>query len=127
MRFDFYVHNLPDPETLRRLDRVEKLLAALLGKVHSMSSQTQAALDDLATRVNAMVNTIDAAVVVIDEIAQAMRDAADDPAEIRALADRIEASGVTLATAISNVPTGEPQDPPADPLADPPADPAPEA
>ena len=72
-------------------------------------------IDRLKTAVERNATVTGSAVTLIQGLAQQIRDAVDDPAELQALASSIETQAQGLADAITaNTPT-----PPADPLPQP--------
>lgn len=82
---------------LWRLDYVIGLLQRLV----RMEVAQMATLEDVRTKV-AKVETVEqSAVVLLNELAQMVRDAADDPAEIQAIADRLESTSTALADAVT--------------------------
>ena len=93
------------------MDRIERKLDVLLDQLLAIkqeskmaSAEMQAALDTLTTKVNNISGVVDSTVVLLNEVAQLMRDAANDPAEVLALADTIDTKATALATAAENVP-----------------------
>lgn len=62
---------------------------------------TQQEIDRLKGIASSVTSTVGAAIALISGFAQRFRDAADDPDEIRALADGFEADKVALAQAIA--------------------------
>lgn len=85
------------------------LLALVLWRLHKMS----VSLDRLTTEVSENTSVIESAIVLIEGLAQALRDAAADPAAVNALADRLDAQSNALASAVAaNTPT-PPEPPPA--------------
>lgn len=103
-----------DPEVLGRLDRMENALAILIMRSEEMSVE----MDRLHASVARNTEVSASIVVLVEGLAQQIRDNAEDPDKLRALADEIDASSQREADAVvANTPT-----PPA-----PPPEPAPPA
>lgn len=68
----------------------------------------QESIDNLRAQVGNISGKVDSAVALIVELAALIRAAADDPEEIQALADQLEAQATALGNAVvSNDPTPE--------------------
>jgi len=99
--------NRPDRDdiTLRQLTYQ---IFSLVQKVKQMSAE----LDRVAAEVAQNGEVIDSAVVLLDKLAQLIRDNAGNPAALNKLADDLDASGNKLAAAVAaNTPAEEPPAP----------------
>src|SRR6266403_1761913 len=109
----FEVHFKPDPEVLRRLERIEDKVDLLLNQQETMMS----ALDDLQAAVAAEDTVIDSAITLINGIPALIAAAGVDPAKLTALQADITAKSKALADAVAaNTPAAAP---PAGPTAAP--------
>lgn len=72
----------------------------LLEEIRKMSAETQAAIDDMRAAVEANTSVTQSAVTLIQQMAQQIEDAADDPEEIRALAQSMRDNSAALSAAI---------------------------
>jgi hypothetical protein len=80
-----------------------------------MKSATQIAIDRLTQTVTDLETVQESAEALIATTAQAIRDSANDPVALNALADKLDADKATLAKAVSdNTPAAAPA---ADPTA----------
>jgi hypothetical protein len=77
------------PRDRRMLQQIAKGIAML-----------QEEIDNLEVKVTDIEGGVDSAIALLGELAALIRDAADDPAEVRSIADRIEARKVALAEAV---------------------------
>lgn len=101
-----------------RLDRIERAITANTVNDIITREALMADFTDLTAEVEANGNAVDSAVTLLDALSAQLTDAADDPAEIRAIADQLNAQSSTLAAAVAaNTPAAT----------DTPAEPAPEA
>lgn len=89
-----------------QLDRIETYLARLFTKGAIMSEQ----LDRLTREVQETKDAVAAAAARIGELAQAVRDAKEEPAKLDALAGELDVMQGTLAAAVAGS-----EDAPADP------------
>lgn len=78
------------PEAIRLLNRILEQL-----------EQHMATLEDLQARVTANGEVIQSAITLIEGIAQRLRDAANDPGEIEALAAELDLQKARLAEAVA--------------------------
>lgn len=62
--------------------------------------KSDAAIDKLTEKVSAMEVAVDGGVTLIQGLAAQMREVADDPDQINALADRVDAKAQEMAQAI---------------------------
>lgn len=81
--------------------RIKKDLVNLARVYDRRSKMAQEDLDRLARSVTSIEDASDATVKVVTDLAQQIRDAADDPDEMRALADRIDAKAKVLGDAVA--------------------------
>ena len=93
------------PFTIRvtGLERIEYLLNetnSLLRQALLQGKCLMANLDRLTSEVTEISDAADAAVVLLGELSQLLRDNAADPAAITALADQLDAKGTALAAAV---------------------------
>jgi hypothetical protein len=66
-----------------------------------MPSPTDPAIDRLAASVTAISGAADSAVALLNGLGQMIRDAADDPAQVNALADLVDAKASELGAAVA--------------------------
>lgn len=66
-----------------------------------MSAETQAALDEMAAAVEANTTVTGSVVTLVNKLATQIHDAADDPEEVRALADKLKANTQAIADAVA--------------------------
>lgn len=89
-------------ELKQMLEHNHTLIHQLLNEVHTMS----ASLDRLTAEVAETNAVIDSAITLINGLAQAIRDAATDPAALEALATELDTKANELAGAVAaNTPT----------------------
>lgn len=96
MDFHIYLHSNHD-ETLKRLDRVERLLSQLLQKGNAMS----AALERITQEVAETKTAVESAITLINGLAQQIRDNAEDPVALNALADELDAQQAAIGEAVA--------------------------
>jgi chromosome segregation ATPase len=83
--------------TIAALQRVEAVLTTLVAKGEAVSVE----LDALTAEVERNTTVDESAITLMEQLAQMLRDHADDPAAIRSLADKLETSSSRLATAVT--------------------------
>lgn len=89
-------------ELKRMLEHQHELLHRILERVIPMS----AALDRLTSEVSETSTAIDSVLALVEGLAQQIRDAADDPVKLNALADELDAKQQAIAAAVAaNTPT----------------------
>lgn len=94
-------------DVMHALFRQDKVLHHILRELHIM----QKALQELSDAVEQQTTVVDSVVTLITQMATQIRDAADDPAEIRRLADRLEKNNEALAqAAVTNTDSEEGED-----------------
>lgn len=90
----------------QQLSRMEQRLTILMRTIIEELKMAQADIDKLKAKVTANTNVTQSAVALINGLAQQIRDASDDPAELQALADSLERDSAALGAAVSaNTPT----------------------
>lgn len=100
MRFDIHHHH-------HGLEWIEAALRQLLRQ----GDQTVADLTRLTQEVTEISDASQAAITLLSNLAEQLREAAADPAAIAALADQLDASGTALAAAVvANTPAAPPSE-----------------
>jgi len=87
-----------------RLASIERKLATLglaATAEKERDAMAQADIDALKAKVTANTDATNSAVSLIGTLAQLIRDNADDPVELRAIADQLEANSQSLGTAVT--------------------------
>ena len=79
-----------------RLRHIEALLNRIIERLDTM----QAEIDRLKASVTELQGTGASAIALLEGLSALIRDAADDPDEIRAVADSVDATKAALAAAI---------------------------
>ena len=88
-----------------KLDRILQLLRDVRNREVHMSVE----MDALKAKVAANTTVVGSAIVLIDGLAQQIRDLKDDPAALLALATELEATNATLAGKVAeNTPAAPP-------------------
>lgn len=72
----------------------------ILEEIQSMSAETQAAINDMRDAVEASTTVTQSAITLIHTLADQIEQAADDPTEIRALAQEVRNNASALAAAV---------------------------
>jgi molecular chaperone DnaK (HSP70) len=85
-------------EAMARVSTGHEEILRVIQENYTMSQQD---IDRLRASVEANTNAVQSATALITSIAQQMRDAADDPEEIRALADQLEQNTASLSEAVA--------------------------
>ena len=102
LRLDVYLHSASEPEILAELGFIRRTLETLANQGAIMAGELQR----LQTEVSEMAGVVDSAVVLINGLAQQIRDLATDPAALNAMADDLDAKAGALAAAVAaNTPT----------------------
>lgn len=78
------------------------ILALTLKNILEIVMKTQEAIDDLKLKVEAQTTVIQSAKELLGGLAQQIRDNADDPAELKALADVLDANTTGLSQAVKD-------------------------
>lgn len=92
-----------DTQIRDRLIDIQSMLRALLvasEQERKRDKMAQADIDALKVKVERMTTVSEGAVVTIGSLAQQIRDLADDPEELRALAEQLDQNATSLAAAI---------------------------
>lgn len=97
MKLHVYLHLEPSAEVLQILNNILSHVTTLTKEVKVMSAE----LDRLTTEVSENNSAIDSAIVLINGLAQQIRDLATDPAALNALADSLDAKSNELAAAVA--------------------------
>lgn len=113
MRLDVFVH-IVDEQTNSKLNSILGIVQQLQRSATTMT----AALDRLKADVQASELVTESAITLLGGLSQQIRDLKDDPAALAALADEIEASTSSLASAVT-ANTVASSEPPPPPVADP--------
>ena len=96
-RLDVYLHHSSETAIL-------EAITLLSQRIEIMS----AALDRVQAEVTEMSAAVDSAIVLIEGLAQRIRDLATDPVALNAFADELDAKSNALAAAVvANTPTAE--------------------
>ena len=102
MRIDLHIHIEPSAEAVQ----FEQTVLGILNTLKTEFTQMSAELDRLTASVTAIKDVADSAVALIAGLAQQIRDLANSPAALTALADQLDADKQELADAITaNTPT----------------------
>lgn len=101
MRLDVHVHFNFSPDLLELLTQIKEIVMT-----------TQEGIDKLKADVAAQTTVIQSLVTLVNGLAQQIRDSADDPAELQALADGIEANTAAIAKAVTDNTPATPVTPP---------------
>lgn len=87
----------------------------LLHKILERSDKMSAELDRLTTEVTETKSSVESVITLVDGLAQQIRDLANDPAALNALADELDAQQARIAAAVTaNTPA--PPEPPVEPV-----------
>ena len=85
---------------------IQGLLRQILKEIRIMSAETQAAIDDMKAEVERNTTVSASVVALVQSLSQQIEDAADDPEEIRSLAQQLRSSTDELASAVpANTPS----------------------
>jgi hypothetical protein len=96
-------HRNSDPAVLRRLGRIEKALSYIIEKVEQMALD----LGPITAEVTKISDASDAAVVLLQSIAQDIRDNITNQAKLAELATQLDTKAVALGDAVAaNAPAG---------------------
>lgn len=97
---------MPDEDELRRLAGV---IESLREEIARMSADTQAAINELREEVTALTTSSQSAIALLDRLTDMVEEAADDPAEIRAIVADVRAQREALGAAVAaNTPSEQP-------------------
>jgi antirestriction protein ArdC len=111
MKLEIHHHHYQNtaPELTRQLGRIEQALNVIIEKGSKM------ALDfaRLETEVSENSSVIQSAILLLQQVADAIRDAAADQAKVVALADSLDAQSNALAVAVAANTPGTPTPGPA--------------
>lgn len=86
-----------DERILSKLDRIERLLVRLLNQ----EGENHMDLTRLQADVEADTNAVNSATLLLGQLAQEIRDNADDPEALAALAEQLEANTASLSAAVT--------------------------
>jgi hypothetical protein len=101
-----WLRRLTRSEIASRLARIESKIDDLTRAQQRGFQMAQADINNLSEKVERMRTVAESSKTLIQGLAQQIRDAADDPAELKALADQLDASATSLAEAVAaNTPT----------------------
>jgi hypothetical protein len=101
-RLDVYFHSASEGEVLNELTFIRSTLETLASQGAIMAGELQR----LQTEVAEMAGVVDSAIVLINGLAQQIRDLATNPAALNAMADDLDAKAGALAAAVAaNTPT----------------------
>lgn len=84
-------------ELKRMVERSHRVLHFILRRTIHMS----AALDRLTTEVSETSTAVDSVLALVEGLAQQIRDAAEDPVKLNALADELDAKQQAIAAAVA--------------------------
>ena len=104
IRVDLHVHIKPDHEVLARLD-------AIFERLDLMESNIMTVMDDLKASVQRNTDAEASVITLLQGISQQLKDAlaANDPAAIKAVIDKIDANTAAAAAAVvANTPAATP-------------------
>lgn len=114
MKIDVQIHH--DAELHRKLDGLRTVADRIidqLGVIKQKEIEMSQSLDDLTVQVSKNTDVEASAVVLIQGIAQQLRDAGTDPAKLQALQTSLGTSAQALADAVAaNTPAADPNAPP---------------
>ena len=104
MPFGYSFVTSQDLDDIRaRLTRIERTMTNILRVVSKdleIDKMAQADIDRLKVSVAQNTSAVESAKALLAGLAQQIRDAADDPAELNALADQVDAATAGLAQAV---------------------------
>lgn len=104
MRIDVYLHIESD-----RVPPWAVELKQLIGQVLQKQVAEMALLDDLEAKVEQVRTVEDSAVVLLQQLSQALKDAGTDPARLQAIIAKLDSDQTTLAAAVAaNTPAATP-------------------
>jgi DNA repair ATPase RecN len=100
MRFDVHIYSHCDcwEQASRKLDAIIRRLDSLEKKEEAMSKE----LDILAAQVAANTDLVESAIVLLNQLADLLKQYANDPAKILALADELQKRDDELAAALQD-------------------------
>jgi len=101
-------------ELKQMLEHQHFLQHRILERIDTMS----AAMDRLTSEVAENSTAVDSVLALVEGLAQQIRDNAEDPAKLNALADELDAKQQAIAAAVAaNTPAPPPEEPPVEPAA----------
>jgi TolA-binding protein len=101
-RLDVYLHFPQESEVLQELGFIRTTLETLANQGAIMAGELQR----LQLEVSEMAGVVDSAIVLINGLAQQIRDLAGDPEALNAMADELDAKAGALGSAVAaNTPT----------------------
>jgi chromosome segregation ATPase len=104
--YHIYFHN-GDTDRLAELSQGLKQLGLKIDQLIKKEEIMSQELDDLTQKVSDSTTVQESAITLLNDLGQRIRDLADDPAAIRALADQLDSEKNKLADAITaNTPQG---------------------
>ena len=102
LRLDVYLHSESEGEVLNELAFIRSALETLANQGAIMAGELQR----LQLEVSEMAGVVDSAIVLINGLAQQIRDLAGDPVALNAMADELDAKASALGSAVAaNTPT----------------------
>jgi hypothetical protein len=102
LRLDVYLHQTNETALQKDLSFIRSSLATLATQGAIMAGE----LARLQTEVTEMAGVVDSAIVLINGLAQQIRDLAGDPVALAKMADDLDAKAGALAAAVvANTPT----------------------
>lgn len=87
-------------DILARLDGIERVLAGLVKEVRKQMADIKTEMANLTAQVKANTDAEASAIVLIEGIAAALKNAANDPAAVAALAAQLKTSADALGAAV---------------------------
>lgn len=104
LHVDVHIH-LMDPAAHMKLDKVVELVTQLLKGQTAMSAE----LDRLTTEVAETKTVTQSAIVLLGQLSDLIRQNANDPTALNALADQLDSNQADLANAVAaNTPAAPP-------------------
>jgi hypothetical protein len=104
MRLDIYLHSgdtaSRTPAWMAGLQAQIGELKALIGQILQKQVIQMALLDDLEAKVEQVRSVEDSAVLLLQQLSQALKDAGTDPARLQAIIQKLDNDQTTLAAAI---------------------------
>lgn len=89
--------HVSDPETKRQLGRIDMALHTIIQRLNRMALDFQ----NLEREVSEQGTVVQSAVTLLQQVAQDIRDNADNQRKINALADQLDAQAQALAQAVA--------------------------
>ncbi len=96
MRVDVFLHIADD-----RVPPWAAEMRQMLGQILQKQVIEMALLDDLEAKVDAVKGVEDSAILLLQQLSQALKDAGTDPARLQAVIDKLDADQTALAAAVA--------------------------